>query len=89
MRFLRQFFILLGREVESLFLSPIGYGVLTVGLLLNGFSFYSTLLYASGNVEETLRLFFGGNILFWVVMLFLPPLFTMRLFVKGLIESEK
>jgi hypothetical protein len=36
---LRQFAILLGREVESLFLSPLNYAVIRVALFFNGWSF--------------------------------------------------
>lgn len=81
-RLLRALGVLLGREIEALFLSPISYGVLTVGLFLNGYSFYTQLLVAQGNVGESVRIFFGGNPLFWMVLIFLPPLFTMRLFAE-------
>ena len=82
MRAARQLSILLAREIESLFLSPISYAVLTIVLLLNGYSFYLSLYDAQGNVGNTVRLFFGNTIMFWVVMLFVPPLFTMRLFAE-------
>ncbi len=80
MRMLRQLSVLLVREVSALFLSPISYAVLTVVLLINGYAFFLSVIGANGNIATTLRLFFGGNFLFWVVMLFVPPLFTMRLF---------
>ena len=43
MRAFRKLPILLSREVEALYLSPISYAVLTVGLVLNGWSFYTLL----------------------------------------------
>jgi ABC-2 type transport system permease protein len=79
---LRQFSIQLSREVEALFYSPICYVVLTIGLLLNGWSFYLALNSFGGNVAEAVRAFFGSSLLFWLTMLFLPPLFTMRLFAE-------
>ncbi len=82
MRMLRQAMILLSREVESLFFSPITYGVLTLGLIFNGLSFYISLNDSGGNVGMAVRTFFGGSMLFWVVMVFLPPIFTMRLFAE-------
>jgi ABC-2 type transport system permease protein len=78
----RRLVILLSREIEALFLSPISYVVLTVGLLLNGWSFYLGLHTYNGNVGEAVRSFFGSTLLFWLVMLFLPPLFTMRSFAE-------
>ena len=76
----RKFSVLFAREVEALYLSPISYAVLTVGLLLNGWSFYLQINSSGGSVSASLRSFFGGSLLFWGVCLLLPPLFTMRLF---------
>ena len=82
MRMARQFSVQLGREVEALFVSPISYAVLTVALLLSGWSFYFNLYLSRGNVDTAVRFFFGFSPLFWLVALLLPPLFTMRAFAE-------
>lgn len=82
MKAFRKLPVLLSREVEALYLSPISYAVLTVGLVLNGYSFYSMLHGSGGNVGNAVRMFFGGTPFFWIVVLFLPPLFTMRMFAE-------
>lgn len=82
MRMLRQLAILLAREVESLYLTPIHYVVLTVALVFNGFSFYFALQLSQGNVEDTVRLFFGESPLVWLVLVLVPPLLTMRQFAE-------
>jgi ABC-2 type transport system permease protein len=79
---LRQFAILLGREVESLFVTPIHYAVVTVALLFNGFSFFLGLKLAQGNVETAVRFFFGQSPFVWLVIVLVPPLLTMRLFAE-------
>ena len=70
---------LLWREVESLFFSPLAYIVLTVFLVLNGFSFYYALSASHGVVDDTVRIFLGEGPLFWVCLVMVPPLVTMRL----------
>ncbi len=70
---------LLWREVESLFFSPLAYIVLTVFLVLSGFSFVIALGSAGGVVSDTIGLFLGDGPLFWVCLAVVPPLVTMRL----------
>ena len=82
MRMLRQFSILLGREVESLFLSPLNYAVITIALFFNGWSFWYALQQYQGNVEGAVRFFFGQSPLVWLVIVLVPPLLTMRLFAE-------
>ncbi len=67
------------REIESLFFSPLAYIVLTIFLVLNGFSFYAALEGSAGVVDETIALFLGDSPLFWLCLLVVPPLVTMRL----------
>ena len=50
---------LLWRELESLFFAPLAYIVLTVFLILNGFSFAIALQQSGGVVEDTVRIFLG------------------------------
>jgi ABC-2 type transport system permease protein len=70
---------LLWRELESLFFSPLAYIVLTVFLVLSGFSFVIALGSAHGVVEDTIAFFLGDGALFWVCLIAVPPLVTMRL----------
>jgi ABC-2 type transport system permease protein len=70
---------LLWRELESLFFAPLAYIVLTVFLILNGFSFAIALQQSGGVVEDTVRIFLGEGLLFWLCLIMLPPLVTMRL----------
>lgn len=79
---LRSLLILTGREVESYFLQPMMYLVLAVFLALNGLAFSFSLIDMQGNVDATVRSFLGGSILFWINMLFVPPLLTMRLLAE-------
>ena len=67
------------REIESLFFSPLAYIVLTIFLVLNGFSFYFALEVANGVVDDTIAMFLGDSMLFWLCLLVVPPLVTMRL----------
>jgi len=67
------------REVESLFFAPLAYIVLFVFLVLNGFSFIFALRTAEGVVSDTIAVFFGDGPLFWLSLLVVPPLVTMRL----------
>lgn len=82
MRGLRTFLVLTAREVESYFLSPLMYVVLAVFLVLNGMAFTFSLLDAQGSVDAAVRHFLGGSILFWINILFVPPLLTMRLLAE-------
>jgi ABC-2 type transport system permease protein len=81
---------LLWREVESLFFSPLAYIVLTVFLVLNGLSFDIALAANGGVVSDTLAYFFGEGFLFWLSLVIVPPLVTMRLVAEerrtGLLE---
>jgi len=79
---LRALLILAGREIESYFLQPLMYLVLAVFLALNGLAFSYSLVDMQGNVDATVRSFLGGSILFWINILFVPPLLTMRLIAE-------
>lgn len=67
------------REIESMFFSPLAYIVLTIFLVLNGFSFSVALAASNGVVEDTIAMFLGEGPLFWVCLVTVPPLVTMRL----------
>src|SRR5438477_8854399 len=76
---------LIRREISAYFYSPIAYVVLAVFLAVTGYLFYLTL----GQLTETgprgvsypMELMVG-NVAFWLVFLFIPPLLTMRLFAE-------
>ena len=73
---------LLWRELESLFFSPLAYIVLTVFLVLSGFSFAYALSQSLGSVADTVAVFLGDGPLFWVLVALVPPLVTMRLLAE-------
>jgi ABC-2 type transport system permease protein len=76
---------LMRREFSAYFLSPIGYVVFTVFLVVTGHLFYLTMtqLSATGSrgIYFPMQLMVSDN-WFWLVFLFIPPLLTMRLFAE-------
>jgi ABC-type transport system involved in multi-copper enzyme maturation permease subunit len=76
---------LMRREFSAYFLSPIGYVVFTVFLVVTGHLFYLTMLQltASGSrgIYFPMQITVSNN-WFWLVFLFIPPLLTMRLFAE-------
>lgn len=76
------FLVMVGREVESYFFAPLMYLVLAVFLVLNGYAFHFSLQDMQGNVDATVRSFLGGSILFWINIVFVPPLLTMRVIAE-------
>jgi ABC-2 type transport system permease protein len=70
------------RELGAYFLSPVSYLVLTLFLLVQGYSFWLFLSLVSahpGQHGAVLSYFFGGTILFWLFIMFLASVITMRL----------
>ncbi len=70
------------RELIAYFSSPLAYIVLTAFLLMQGYIF--SLIVSILNDPRTpsmtpLELFFGGSIFFWLFLLFVVPVITMRL----------
>jgi len=73
------------RELIAYFSSPLAYVVLTAFLLMQGYIFYLivSFLNSPGTQAMTpLRLFFGGTIFFWLFLLFVVPVITMRLIAE-------
>jgi ABC-2 type transport system permease protein len=73
------------RELIATFSSPLAYVVMTAFLLMQGYIFY--LIVSFLNNPQTpamtpLRLFFGGTIFFWLFLLFVVPVITMRLIAE-------
>ena len=83
------------REMRAYFVSPMAYVVLTFFLLMNGYVFSLIVSFLSdprsGGSTTPLKLFFGDTFFFWMVLLFITPIITMRLISEelksGTIES--
>lgn len=75
------------RELRSYFFSPLAYVILAFFLFSNGRDFSLIVSFLSdprsgGSTMPLLQLYLGGTILFWVLMLFVPPALTMRLLAE-------
>ena len=72
----------LGRELRSYFVSPLAWVLSACFLFGNGISFAIVVSYLadprSSGVASPLQVFFG-SFFFWLMLLFLTPLLTMRL----------
>ena len=78
---MRTFFVLLSREVRSLFYTPIAYVVLVFFLALMGFNFQGAVTFVNqGPTETTLVEVTFYNLIFWFVYPLIFPLITMRSF---------
>jgi ABC-2 type transport system permease protein len=70
------------RELIAYFSSPLAYIVMTAFLLMQGYIFYIIVSYLNNPMTQAmtpLRLFFGGTVFFWLFLLFVIPVITMRL----------
>lgn len=67
------------RELAGLFLSPLAWILLLVTLLVNGFLFQLYVTGYGGDVVLALETALGGGPMFWVFMVVLTPLITMRM----------
>ncbi len=85
----------LERELRAYFYSTMAYVVLAFFLLINGYIFSLIVSFLSdpraGGSTTPLKLFFGDTFFFWLVLLFVTPVLTMRLLAEerksGTIES--
>jgi len=82
---MRKTWAIVRRELIAYFSSPLAYIVMTAFLLMQGYIFY--LIVSFLNNPQTpamtpLRLFFGGTIFFWLFLLFVVPVITMRLLAE-------
>ncbi len=80
---MRQFFILLRKELRSFFLSPLAYVIIALFTFLNGWLFSSIVTAMRMRVNQhslVYNLFDSGW--FWMGYFFLFPLLTMRLFAE-------
>ena len=72
----------LARELLAYFLSPLAYIVAALLLVVNGITFASILSFLNdprAGIGAPLELFFGQTFFFWLVLLFVTPVLTMRL----------
>jgi ABC-2 type transport system permease protein len=70
------------RELMSYFYSPLAYVVLTLFLLVQGFSFWAIVELMSQPQAPhgaVMHLFFGGTFLYWMFLIFVVATVTMRL----------
>ena len=70
------------RELRAYFFSPLGYVVLTLIMFINGFVFSLIVSFLNdprAQAGAPLQLFFGQTLFFWLVLLFVAPVLTMRL----------
>lgn len=73
---------ILQRELLSYFLSPLAYIVAALLLVVNGLTFGVIVSFLSdprSGIGAPLELFFGQTVYFWLVLLFVTPVLTMRL----------
>lgn len=79
---MRQALTIARREISAYFLSPISYLVLTLFLLVEGYSFWLFIELLNGRDTPhgaVLQYFFGGTFLYWLFVMFLVAVLTMRL----------
>lgn len=75
----------LSRELRAYFFSPLAYVVLAFFLLVNGYVFSVIVSYLNdprAHAGAPLELFFGQTVFFWLVLLFVAPILTMRLIAE-------
>ncbi len=76
---------ILRRELIAYFSSPLAYMVMTGFLLLQGLIFYLVVAILNDPTSQSmapLKAFFGGTIFFWLFLLFVVPVITMRLIAE-------
>jgi ABC-2 type transport system permease protein len=82
---MRKLFALIQRELLAYFSSPLAYVVLTAFLFINGYVFYLIVAFLNDPRTQAmapLKLIFGGTIFFWLYLLFVLPVITMRLLAE-------
>lgn len=66
------------RELAGLFLTPLAWVLLLFAVALNGFFLVAVLQNSRGFVDDSLNYLLGIGAGFWMLMVVLPPLLTMR-----------
>lgn len=70
------------RELVGYFLSPLSYALAALFLIVQGYGFFlliEALARSQAPTSSVLQYFFGGTFLYWLFLLFLVALLTMRL----------
>lgn len=65
------------RDLLSLFVSPVAWIIIFVFLLVMGLTFHLSLLGVHGDLRQLVAATYGG-LVFWFMMLVIPPLVSMR-----------
>lgn len=79
---MKAIYVIAKKELSAYFLAPMAYIVIAAFLLLNGFLFslITTALSRPGATSTSpMALFFGGTLFFWVFIIVVAPVITMRL----------
>ncbi len=79
---MRSLMAILKRELRAYFFAPLAYVVAALLLLVNGAVFWLIVSYLNdprAGIGAPLELFFGQTVFFWLVLLFVAPVVTMRL----------
>jgi ABC-2 type transport system permease protein len=82
---MRKTWAIVRRELIAYFSSPLAYIVMTAFLFMQGYIFYLIVSFLNNPKTPAmtpLRLFFGGTIFFWLFLLFVVPVITMRLIAE-------
>ncbi len=82
---MRKSLALVQRELVAYFSSPLAYVVLTAFLFFNGYVFWLITSFLNDPRTQAmapLKLMFGGTIFFWLFLLFVVPVITMRLLAE-------
>lgn len=76
----------LDRELRAYFISPLGWAVMTLMLLSNGGHFWILVAFLAdpraGGSATPLQFFFGQTIFFWLVLIVVATILTMRLLAE-------
>jgi ABC-2 type transport system permease protein len=87
---LRGAVVIYRRELAGLFLQPVAWVLLGLGLFFNGFFFELYLRAARGDADLAFTYLYGNGVSWWLLMFVLPPLLTMRMISEearsGLLE---
>jgi gliding motility-associated transport system permease protein len=73
------------RELTAYFYSPIAYVLLCAAMIVNGFMFIAIVDLLSdprSGHGAPMQMLFGGTIFFWILVLMISPLITMRLLAE-------
>jgi ABC-2 type transport system permease protein len=80
---MRNLFTLWRREIAAYFLSPVAYLVMLSFLVLIALSFLELVYYFNGMTNDiSVMQGFSNTVFYWIAMLFIVPVITMRLFAE-------